>query len=268
MNRSRAVLPRPPAVAVVTGAASGIGRALAVQLTEAGYRVLAADRDEPGLAHLRRMVEEAPGVCRTRVIDITEPGASIRLMDEAQEQLGSLHAFFANAGGARYQPWYEADPETVEALIACHLLAPLETAKAFRHRFPEGPPRLVITTSAQAAWAVPGYAAYAASKAAVERFVDGIRAEGEGDWITLADPAGTDTGFFDRAGDHVPRALGIRSPEAVAAALIRGAQRGRPRVTPSPGFRWARRLERLLPVIRRLYVARERRQLRRWLQER
>ncbi len=263
---SSATLGSPPAAAVVTGAASGIGRSLAVQLAEAGHPVLAADRDEAALARLAGALEGAAGVCRTRAVDVAEPGASRWLIDEALAELGRLDAFFANAGGARYQPWHEADPPTAEALFACHVLAPVEAAQALRRRFPAGPPRLVITTSAQAEWAVPGYAAYAASKAAIERFVDGIRAEGEGGWITLADPAATDTGFFARAGPGVPRALGVQSPEAVAAALIRAARRGRRRVTPSPAFRWARRLERLLPVFRRLYVRLERRKLRRWQQ--
>jgi NAD(P)-dependent dehydrogenase (short-subunit alcohol dehydrogenase family) len=84
--------------AVVTGAASGIGRALCLTLADRGARVVAADVEAKPLAETVRLVEQQGGDALGHVTDVTDPAAVAVLADRAFAVLGAVHLLFNNAG--------------------------------------------------------------------------------------------------------------------------------------------------------------------------
>jgi short-subunit dehydrogenase len=97
--------------------------------------------------------------------------------------------------------------------------------------------------------AVPGYALYSASKAALHRFADGYRWQMKDPRkLMLAYPIATRTGFFKAAGEGVPAAWPRQQPETVARAILRGIRRDRKSVSPSYLFSLVLFLDRFLPV--------------------
>jgi short-subunit dehydrogenase len=93
------MLPRSPA-SVVTGAASGLGRALALELASRGSRIVLADIDEAGLAETARLVEQRGGTARTVRADVSKIDEMRRLHGEATSWLGDVDLLINNAGVA------------------------------------------------------------------------------------------------------------------------------------------------------------------------
>ena len=84
--------------AVVTGASSGIGRAIAVSLANFGAEVALLGRSAEGLKETHRLIEEAGGVCEDYIVDISSTGEQERFFKEYIGKHGRLDIFIANAG--------------------------------------------------------------------------------------------------------------------------------------------------------------------------
>jgi acetoacetyl-CoA reductase/3-oxoacyl-[acyl-carrier protein] reductase len=87
-------------LAVVTGAANGLGRAIAIRLAEDGNRIAAADRDEAGLAALADIVRQAGGEIATWGGDLTDTGRIVAIFGEIREELGPVDILVNNVGGS------------------------------------------------------------------------------------------------------------------------------------------------------------------------
>ena len=170
-------------VVVVTGAASGIGRASAQRFAVEGARVVAGDVDGAGL---KTLAAELGDAVRAVEGDATDPAASERWVDTAVASFGALDVFFANAGGATPLAIAEMDHERFRSDLALNLESVWYGAKA---ALPVMLPRrsgcILATSSVAGLGSVPGLSAYSAAKAglqalvkslAVEHGRDGIRA--------------------------------------------------------------------------------------------
>ncbi|MEX3771363.1 SDR family NAD(P)-dependent oxidoreductase, partial [Mycolicibacterium fortuitum] len=114
-------------VAVVTGAASGIGRAIAIELAEAGATVAAVDRDRSGLA---RTGQSCAGVT-SHVVDLADPEAVSTLRDDVVAAHG-LPGIIVNAAGFdRVEPFMSNDDTLWQSLIAVNFLGPVRLIHAF-----------------------------------------------------------------------------------------------------------------------------------------
>jgi uncharacterized protein len=113
-------------------------------------------------------------------------------------------------------------------------------------------------------WQIPGYAAYASSKAALHQFAETIRSEGNGDWLTLVYPIATKTQFFERAGNSIPKAFPIQSVESVVKIIIKGVAKGKIRIFPSRTFRIIQLVNRILPVFKPIYLKLEKNKFQKW----
>ncbi len=235
-----------PPVALVTGAARGVGAATVAALAAAGWRVIAADRcaDDPALpyalgsrADLDRVAEAAGGDVVAWVADARDPGALAAAVGEAERRWGGLDAAVGVAGViAGGVPAWQFPAEQEAALLDINLGGVLNLARAavpalLRRPVPRRG-RFIAVASAAATRGLPMLAAYCASKAAVAGFIRALAAELGGTGITAnaVSPGSTATAVLDESARlySLPAAESFASqqplgrllrPEEVAAVI-------------------------------------------------
>lgn len=170
----------PGRVAAVTGAASGIGRALAVELARRGAHVAVSDVDEAGLAETVLRAERAgSGVKVTSArVDVADRAAVHAWADQVVAEHGRVNLVFNNAGVA-VGATVEAMPyEDLEWLMGINFWGVVHGTKAFLpHLKASGDGHIVNVSSVFGLFAVPTQSAYNAAKFAVRGFTDALRME-------------------------------------------------------------------------------------------
>jgi len=245
---------------VITGVASGIGKELLLQLVTQNNKILAIDVNSEGLNRLKNSFPQI----EILTLDLTEKDNLQVVFRWIKDQWGKVDLFFANAGIAKYGKWGNTSIQDLGNIFKINTLVPIETALWLKENQEDHPYRLVVTASAISYWPVPGYAAYAASKAALHQFAETIRSEGDGDWLTLVYPSATDTGFFDFAGKDIPRAFPVQSVVSVVRTIIKGVEKGKSRIYPSFVFWTVMKVNRWIPVLKPIYFFLERKKLDQW----
>jgi uncharacterized protein len=255
---------------VITGAASGIGRALLAECVRRGARVVASDVDAGKLHDAVLSVGAGSGY----VCDVSDPVQIDGLFDHAIQTLGGIDLFFANAGFAYFETDLPPDWSRIEAIYRVNVFAPIYITEKMHTLYTQSGSqssyRVVITASTMAHFALAGYAIYAGTKAALHRFAEGFRhGLPRREMLTLAYPIATRTGFFRRSTDpskppaYVP--FPSQTPEYVAAAIMRGIERDRADIYTSLVYRLFAISERIIPPMRRVLFAIEGYRLARWL---
>ena len=170
-------------VALVTGAGSGIGRAVAIRLSQAGLRVVLASR---GAGALAATAGACPGPTLTVPADVTDPSAVDRLFDRAEQDWGAVEVLIASAGAgfsARIERTGDAD---WNRMLDLNLTAPF---RCLRRAVPAmrvaGYGRIVVIASTASRIGEPYLAAYAASKHGVLGLVRAAAAELAGTGVTV-----------------------------------------------------------------------------------
>lgn len=216
--------------AIVTGAASGIGRSIARQLAERGDCVFAIDRDAQGLAQLA-------GEMETREIDIADTGALEALAGEIWQASGAVDLVFANAGMSAPGPLLKVDAAQFERCFAVNVIGAWATLRAFAARMLEAgrSGQLCVTGSEHSLGFQHGGAGiYTASKHAVLGLADVLRHElPDSISVSVLCPGLTDTGIADTPGSSQRARTFARemmaeglSPDIVAREAISGTERG------------------------------------------
>lgn len=244
---------------VVTGAASGIGAALVAALRQVeGVRLLAVDLAD---------VPEEPGRLWSRRVDLSDGAALDALIAEADALLGGpVDLFFANAGYAWYGRLPGPDMAKLERLFRTNTLGPIHVLQRLLSTRPAEDFRVVVTASAMAFLPVPGYAAYAATKATLRSFAVGVRFElKRPETFTLVYPIATRTHFFQHDKQTAPTPWPSQTPEHVARAMLRGVERDRADIHPSLVFRVFSRVVDVLPFVGWLYQVWQAWLLDRWI---
>ena len=151
-------------VAIVTGAAAGIGLGTAARFREEGCRVVAVDRDEVGLmGAFHGQIDVA--ICAG---DIADPQTSERAVAMAIERFGHLDIVFNNAGIMTYGDFLEYDVEAWDQLIGVNLRGIMMMCKAaLPHLLERETASIISTSSVMATLTEPGYEAYTTSKAGI-----------------------------------------------------------------------------------------------------
>ena len=255
---------------ILTGAASGIGAALLAQLSAFPCAILAADLDTPRLVQTVEQLAGSPAAVAAFAGDMGSPDHVDALFDATFGVMGGVDIFIANAGFAYYERLERADWPRIEALLKVNVMSPIYATVKMEELNRERPHRTVIVASAMGRLAIPGYALYGGSKAALHRFAEGYRLElADPNSIALVYPIGTRTRFFDRAdGPPAPQPWPTQSAEAVARAVVRGIERDAQKIYPSFLFRLTLALDRIFPPTRRIEQLIEGRRFRRWLARR
>jgi short-subunit dehydrogenase len=189
-------------LAVVTGASTGIGRALAREFVEHGFDVVIA-ADEP---EIHEAAEQLGGPGRHVVaveVDLSTADGVETLFRRVGEQGRPVAAAALNAGIGVSGPFGETPLEDDLALVDLNVRSTVHLAKLLvRDMVANGEGRLLVTSSIAAVAPGPYHATYAASKAFVHSFAEGIREELKGTGVTVTSlmPGPTETEFFSRAG--------------------------------------------------------------------
>ncbi len=223
--------------AVVTGASSGIGRAIAERLGGAGATVVLAGRTEAAMKEAADRIAAAGGTAAVVACDVRDPAAVQALVDQAVETTGRLDILVNNAGLSHPEPIVEADPEGWRAMLETNVLALLMGCQAgVKAMRACGATGHIVNISSVAAQR-PDSGVYGATKHAVNTISNSLRSELQDDPIQVVTimPGAIATNFarnFDPAvlqglvgltGIDVEPVKGERLPddvlEAAAAAL-------------------------------------------------
>jgi short-subunit dehydrogenase len=256
--------PYKDARVIVTGAGSGIGLELVRQLYPHTKNLLAVDYLPE---HLDRLREEFPNIEGLVLADLSQKEGNAPILEWIQSHWKGVDFCFANAGKASYAPATDQDWANMEQLFQLNVHSPIQLGLALKQGYPTYPLRHVITCSAIAYWAIPGYSLYSSTKAALLQWADCLWAEGDGDWLTLVFPIATATAFFDAAGPNIPRAFPIQRPQEVAKSMLSGAASGKKKIFPSTLFKSMLFLNRLLFVLQPLATALEFRKFKNWVSQ-
>lgn len=155
-------------VALVTGAAVGIGEAVALAFARCGAHVAVCDRDGEGLRDTVSAVEAAGRRAWGDVFDVREPRAVQDFVSRVAREAGHIDVLVNNAGGGFHAPFLEVSAKGEEALVRENFTSVTSFVRAAVPFFPERGGAILNITSIEAWRAAPGYAVYAAMKAAVE----------------------------------------------------------------------------------------------------
>jgi short-subunit dehydrogenase len=212
------------AVALVTGASSGIGAATAAALARAGARLILTGRDEDRLAS----VAAQTGAIALSA-DLAEPDGPDQLIKSALAEAGRIDVLICNAGAGWAGPIGDLSGSKATELIAVNLLAPVQLARLVAPGMAErGTGRLIFVSSIAGRTGVRNEAVYAATKAGVNYLAESLGYElaGTGAGVSLVLPGVVDTPFFRSRGRPYDRRLPAPiPPERVARAILQAAQR-------------------------------------------
>lgn len=229
-------------VVVVTGAGSGIGRQVALQFAQAGARLAINDFDAERLEETARAIELQKGDVYHRAFDVSHREEMCAFATEVEERFGRVDIVINNAGVSLGQMDFEEIPyEDFQWIIDVNLWGVIHGTMAFlpmlRNR-PEA--KLVNVCSSFGMLAVPGQAAYCASKFAVRGFTDSLRLElmDSAIRVTLVCPSQVRTNIV-RNGRHRDEAAKQKlihqfdtmltriTPADAARTILRGLQKNR-----------------------------------------
>ena len=164
--------------AVVTGGASGIGRAITQALAREGARVAVLDLDEGGARETAAAIERAGGSAAAHRIDITDVGAVDGAIDAVAARWGGLHVLVNCAGWDKPMPFVETTPEFWDKIIAVNLRGPLAcTRAALRHMIKADYGKIVTIASDAGRVGSTGEAVYSAAKGGLIAFTKTVARE-------------------------------------------------------------------------------------------
>jgi short-subunit dehydrogenase len=237
------------AAALVTGASSGIGEALARQLAERGYRVALVARNEEKLQALAGEIGGEVFVC-----DLADAAARDGLIADVESRGLQVEVLVNNAGFGVYKDFVESDREreleqarvNVEAVVdLTHRFLPAMTSR--------GRGAIINTASTAAFQPIPGNAGYAAAKAYVLALSEALHEETRktGVTVTALCPGPVYSGFQEASGAEdfaktLPKPM-WRHPDAVAKAALKAADRGKRLVVPGAPNRISGAMARFSP---------------------
>jgi NAD(P)-dependent dehydrogenase (short-subunit alcohol dehydrogenase family) len=216
---------------LLTGAASGIGRATAIRLTTEGAAVYGVDLAEKGLAETAAAVT-GPGTLTTRTVDVTDEPAVIAAVAAAAEALGGIDVLVNVAGVHKTTPIETLTVDDLNRLFSVNLVGTALFCRESLKHLPDRTGVIVNTASLSATQGNPFMTAYSASKGAVLGFSLSLAAELAARRIRVVpiSPGAVDTPLI-RSADMFPPGLdldyfskirsyyGAADPEMIAAAI-------------------------------------------------
>jgi short-subunit dehydrogenase len=251
-------------VAVVTGAGSGIGRALALRLVEMGSAVALADMDEAGLMETAALLSGKRAAATTHVVDVADEEAMRRFADDVVARHGRVTLLINNAGVALFGNFEEIALEDFRWVMGVNFWGTVYGVKYFLPVLRQQTRGHIANLSSVFGMvAPPGQCAYATSKFAVRGFTEALRHElaGSNVGVSVVHPAGVKTAIARRGrlAAGVPESrktegvatldrLAMSSPEQAAERILHGVQRRERRILIGAAARWIDVMQRMRPA--------------------
>ncbi|MGE5516931.1 MAG: SDR family NAD(P)-dependent oxidoreductase [Bacteroidota bacterium] len=240
------------AVALVTGAGSGIGRAVAIELSQRGVRPILLGRTVAALEETRAALAD-PAAAWVLPLDLADEAARTGLFAQVMELSGRLDLLVNNAGVVAAGPLSAQDDESWRRMLEVNVLAPMSIT---RNLLPllrsSGQGRVVNVGSMFGDIAFPFFAAYSASKFAVRGWSEALRRElaDQGVGVTYCAPRGTRTPAADGFAAYVQAfSMRLDPPAVVARRIVDGIAGDARDVYPFGPERVFLFLQRLLPAL-------------------
>jgi len=234
----------------VTGAGSGIGRALAIELAKSGASVAISDVDTEGLAATEERIKAIGAPVKADRLDVTEREAFELYADTVVEHFGKVNQIYNNAGIA-YVGDVEVTPyKDIERVMDVDFWGVVNGTKSFLpHLIASGDGHIVNVSSLFGIFSVPGQAAYNSAKFAVRGFTEALRQEmiaaGHPVKVTTVHPGGIKTAIMrnsttaegvDKEGltQFFDKKLTMTTPEKAALEILGAVRKNRARVLVGP----------------------------------
>jgi NAD(P)-dependent dehydrogenase (short-subunit alcohol dehydrogenase family) len=253
-------------VVVITGAGSGIGRALAVHCAERGARLALSDLREPELADTRRLAEAKGARVFTRALDVSDSAAQHAFAEAVQEALGPADVLINNAGVSLSETVERMRPEDFAWVMDVNFWGVVHGTSAFLGQLKSRPEAHIVNLSSLFGLiGAPTQAAYNASKFAVRGYSESLRQELSSTpvRVTCVHPGGVRTNIV-RFGKHYTSETGRpidlerqaarfdraarTSPEDAARQIIEAVLQRSPRLLIGRDARVLDLVQRLLPA--------------------
>ncbi|MBZ5504538.1 MAG: SDR family NAD(P)-dependent oxidoreductase [Acidobacteriia bacterium] len=251
------------AVAVVTGAASGIGRALAVDLAKLGAQLALADLNTVGLEETRKLL--GPAIARTYSVDVSQAAAVEDFARRVQQDFGRASLLVNNAGVALMGTFAEVSLEDMQWLIGINFWGVVHGCKFFLPLLQREPDAHIVNVSSIFGLiGPPGQTAYASSKFAVRGFSESLREElraGSAIKVTSVHPAGIATPIAHNArafsgataavrqeAEEYFKKVAVITPEEAARVIVKGILGNKNRVLIGADAYRIDRIQRLFPA--------------------
>ena len=233
-------------VAVITGAGSGIGRALAVNLAKKGAKLALSDIDTEGLAETVSQAEALGADVKSDRLNVAEREAVLDYAEAVVAHFGEVHQVYNNAGIAYNGDVENSEFKDIERIIDVDFWGVVNGTKAFLpHVIASGDGHIINISSLFGLIAVPGQSAYNAAKFAVRGFTEALHQEmlvaKHPVKVTCVHPGGIKTAVARNAtvandqnaqtfAEFFDKRLALHSPEMAAETIIDGVCKGRARV--------------------------------------
>jgi len=251
-------------VAVVTGAASGIGRAISASLARRRCRLALADIDEAGLLETKRLGSSGELRITLHPLDVADRAAAAGFPDAVLAAHGRVDLLINNAGVALGGTFEEVAESDFEWLFEINFWGMVRMTRAFLPHLKRSDDAQIVNLSSVFGLIAPaGQTAYAASKFAVRGFSNALMQElaGSSVGVTVVHPGGVATAIADRArvpsganpkevADRIARAKRVLTlpPEVAAETIVNGIERRMKRVLVGRDAKLIAIIERLTPV--------------------
>ena len=233
-------------VAVVTGAGSGIGQALALELGRSGAKLAISDVDTEGLAQTETQLKAIGAQVKADRLDVTEREAFLAYADAVAEHFGKVNQIYNNAGIAFSGDVEISQFKDIERVMDVDFWGVVNGTKAFLpHLIASGDGHVINVSSLFGLMAVPGQAAYNSAKFAVRGFTEALRQEmvlaGHPVGVTTVHPGGIKTAIARNAtaaegldanelAKMFDKRLAHTSPKRAAEIILEAVRKNKARV--------------------------------------
>jgi short-subunit dehydrogenase len=221
--------------ALITGASSGIGEAIARSLAKAGCKVILVARTGDALEKVASEIRAAGGQAAVVPADLSVATEAQRVADEVTKQHGVPDILVNNAGAGRWLPLEETTPQDAVAMMALPYFAAFWLSAAVVPAMVKKGRGHIINLTSPGGWAaVPGAAGYSAARAAMRSLDQSLALElrGTGVGVTLLCPGKVSSPYFANnpgSEEKIPRVAALSrtlTPQEVGDAAVRAIQRG------------------------------------------
>lgn len=212
---------------IVTGAGSGIGRELALQLLKKGAEVIALDLHESNLNELKENAGDLKVNLHAHVLDVSDKQAAEKLIQQLLERHNTIDGLINNAG--IIQPFIrlaELPFDAIERVMNVNFYGPIYLIKALIEHLKSRPEAAIVNVASMGGFLpVPGQTVYGASKAALKLLTEGLYAEllNTNVYVGIVYPGAIETNITQNSGVEVPN-VGEDAPSMKAMPAPKAAQ--------------------------------------------